>query len=111
LVDLARAVTTFKDLDTAHVVTLFGKYLEAGGQAISRAEAEQRMFAKLAEPSFLADVRPLLAVDEAGKFDKKAERDAFISVFTQFIKRIPGHQWAETPLMAAKFGMPELAED
>ena len=109
LVDLAKAVVMFSDLEAARVVALFGKYLKAGGQAISRAEAEQRMWAKLAEPSFLADVRPLLSADDAEEFDSKAERAAFVSVFTEFIKRIPGHVWAETPAVAAKFGMPELA--
>jgi predicted nucleotidyltransferase component of viral defense system len=110
LVDLAHAIAMFKDLDAGRVVALFGKYLEAGGQAISRAEAEQRMFAKLAQPSFLADVRPLLAADEAEKFDDKAERAAFVTVFSKFIKLIPGHAWADTPAMAAKHGMPHLAK-
>ena len=110
LVDLAHAVATLKDLDAAKVVTLFGKYLKDGGQAISRAEAEQRMWEKLENPSFLADVRPLLSADEAEKFDKKAERAAFVTVFMTFIKRIPGRAWADTPAMAEKHGMPELAE-
>jgi predicted nucleotidyltransferase component of viral defense system len=82
LIDLAHSVVLFKGLDAAHVVTLFGKYLEAGGQSISRAEAEQRMWEKLDEPSFLADVRPLLSADEAETFDQEAERTAFATVFT-----------------------------
>ena len=69
------------------------------------------MWAKLADPSFLADVRPLLSMDEAEKFDSKAECTAFVTVFTEFIMRIPGHAWAETPAMAEKFGLPELAEN
>jgi len=111
LIDLAKAVALFPDLDASHVVELFGKYLKAGGQAISRAEAEERMWKKLADPSFLADVRPLLSADDAEKFDKKAERAAFVTVFTEFIKRIPRHAWAGTPAMAKKFGLPELAKD
>ena len=111
LVDLAKAVALFPDLDTPHVVALFGKYLKAAGQTISRAEAEERMWAKLDDPSFLADVRPLLAADYAEEFDSNAERAAFVAVFTEFIKRIPGHAWAETPAMAKKFGIPELAKD
>jgi predicted nucleotidyltransferase component of viral defense system len=35
--DLAYAVVLFEDLDVPRVVTCFGKYLEAAGQAISRA--------------------------------------------------------------------------
>jgi len=110
LVDLAKAVALFPDLDAAHAVNLFGKYLKAAGQAISRAEAEERMWAKLDDPTFLADVPPLLAADEAEEFDSKAERAAFVTVFTELIKRISGHAWAETPVMAEKFGMPELAK-
>lgn len=110
LLDLAHAVAEFQGLDCAQVVDCFGKYLAAGGQSISRAEAEQRMFAKLDDPSFLADVRPLLSADEAEKFDDDAANAAFSVVFSEFIKRIPGQAWADTPAMAAKHGMPELAE-
>jgi predicted nucleotidyltransferase component of viral defense system len=109
LVDLAKAVALFDGLDAARIVELFGKYLGASGQAISRAEAEERMWAKLEDPSFLADLRPLLAADDAEDFDAEAERAAFVTVFTEFVKRIPGHAWAETPAMAKKFEMPELA--
>jgi hypothetical protein len=110
LLDLSHAVAEFQGLDCSKVVACFGKYLAAGGQAISRAEAEQRMFAKLDDPSFLADVRPLLSADEAEKFDDAAANAAFKVVFSEFIKRIPGHPWADTPAMAAQYGMPELAE-
>lgn len=111
LVDLAKAVALLPGLDTAHVVVMFGKYLKAGGQTISRAEAEERMWEKLDDPSFLADVRPLLSADDAEEFDSTAERAAFVTVFTEFIKRTPGHAWAETPAMAKKLGIPELAKD
>ncbi|WP_246740628.1 nucleotidyl transferase AbiEii/AbiGii toxin family protein [Bradyrhizobium sp. LCT2] len=109
LVDLAKAVASFDGLDAARIVELFGKYLGASSQAISRAEAEERMWAKLEDPSFLADVRPLLAADDAEDFDAEAERAAFVTVFSEFVKRIPGHAWAETPAMAKKFETPELA--
>jgi hypothetical protein len=55
------------------------------------------MWAKLADPSFLADVRPLLSADDAEVFDGNAERAAFVMVFTEFIKRVSGHAWAEMP--------------
>jgi hypothetical protein len=111
LLDLAYATVEFEGLDYATVVECFGKYLKAAKQSISRAEAEQRMFAKLDDPSFLADVRPLLSADEAEKFDDDAANAAFSLVFTEFIKRIPGHAWADTPAMAEKYAMPELAEN
>ncbi len=64
-----------------------------------------------AHPSFLADVRPLLAAEEAKKFDAKAERAAFKTVFASFIKRIPGEAWKKTKEKASEFGLSELAED
>ena len=45
------------------------------------------------------------------KFDAKAERAAFKTVFSAFIKRIPGEAWKKTQERASEFGMPELAED
>jgi predicted nucleotidyltransferase component of viral defense system len=110
LLDLSHAHAVFGDLNHARVISSFGKYLIAAGQAISRAEAEERMFDKLANPSFLTDVRPLLAAEQARKFDDAAARTAFIVVFQNFIKRVPGDAWKKTQEMAEEFGMPELAE-
>jgi len=110
LIDLAHATVVFDPLDTARVVACLGKYLAAAKQSIPRAEAEQRMFAKLDDRSFLGDVRPLLAADEAEKFDDATARAAFSVVFSEFIKRLPGKTWPETAKMAAQHGMPELAE-
>ncbi|MGY4257932.1 hypothetical protein ACVI1L_005000 [Bradyrhizobium sp. USDA 4516] len=110
LVDLAKAVALFDGLDAARVVELFGKHLSASGQTISRAEAEERMWAKLEDPSFLADVRPLMAPDDAEEFDSDAERTAFVTVFTEFVKRLPSQAWLDTPAMAKKNEMPELAK-
>ena len=111
LLDLAHAIVEFESLDAARVVMCFGKYLAAAGQAISRAEAEQRMFEKLEEPTFLADVRPLLSADEAEKFDDDTARAAFEIVFRDFIRRIPGAAWAQTPEIAARLGVPDLAKE
>jgi predicted nucleotidyltransferase component of viral defense system len=111
LVDLAHANSVFGDLDHARVVTLLGKYLEASKQAISRAQADERMFAKLDDRAFLADVRPLLAAEEAKNFDAAAAHAAFGAVFQTFIKRVPGKAWKKTREMAREFGMGELADD
>jgi Nucleotidyl transferase AbiEii toxin, Type IV TA system len=110
LIDLAHTHATFEKLDTGQVVTCFGKYLVASNQAISRAQAEERMFDKLANKDFLADVRPLLSADEAESFDDEAARAAFRLVFMHFIKRIPGRAWARTVETAERLGMPDLAE-
>lgn len=112
LIDLSHATATFGDLKAARVVELFRQYLTDGGQAaISRAQAEENMLAKIVRKNFMADARPLLSAEEAEKFDDKAARDAFRKVFATFIKLIPGNAWALTPQKAAALGMPELADD
>lgn len=103
LIDLAHALDVFEDLDVDRMAELFGAYLAQSGQAISRAQAEQRMFEKLERPDFLADVRPLLTADEAGKFDDEAAITAFSGVFAKIIRRLPGQAWANTPDMIERF--------
>lgn len=97
LVDLSHALAVSSGLDPAKTVELFGKYM-----AIPRWEAEKRMFEKLERKDFLADVRPLLTVDEQEKFDIEAGRKAFIAVFDRFVGLIPGKEWASTEGMLEK---------
>ncbi len=59
LFDLAHAIAVFDGLDTRRVVDIFHRYLALQEFSISRAQAEQRMFAKLAKLGFVADLRPL----------------------------------------------------
>lgn len=57
LYDLAYGLTTLEPLDVDRIVALFGYYMESSGTAISRAQAQERMFAKLANPNlWLASV-------------------------------------------------------
>jgi hypothetical protein len=74
-------------------------------------QAEERMFAKLEDPAFLADVRPLLSAEEAKKFDDNAAREAFRLVFSTFITRIPGKAWKKSNDLAEQHQMPDLVED
>ena len=111
LIDLAHATTEFKDLNAGRVIECFGQYLAASDQAISRAEAEERMFAKLENADFLADVRPLLAADEAEKFDDDAAMTAFVAVFSSFIHRLPGKSWARTEELAEQFSLSDLVKE
>lgn len=108
LIDLSHATDVFDKLDTRRVVTCFAEYLKASGQAISRAQAEERMFDKLANRAFMADVRALMSADEAEKFDEKAARTAFRTVFSEFITQIPGQAWAKSKETAERFGMGDL---
>jgi predicted nucleotidyltransferase component of viral defense system len=111
MIDLSHAVTTFEHLNPARVVECFGKYLAASGLTIPRAEAEERMFAKLENADFLVDVRPLLAADEAEAFDEHASLAAFAEVFSAFIKRMPGKEWASTKNMIDQFGLSDLIKE
>jgi predicted nucleotidyltransferase component of viral defense system len=105
LLDLYHALETFRDLSTAHIVECLGLYLEDRGTPISRAQAEQRMFAKLAAPRFMTDIRPLLAPEEAAKLTDAATRHAFVTVFDKLITAMSGAPWAKTADMKKKFGM------
>lgn len=108
LFDLDHALATFPDLDIDRVVGMFGRYLDLRNQAISRAEAEQRMLAKFARPDLLEDMRPLLPPALADTLDGAAGRATFLRVFNGFIERLPGQRWARTDEVAGQLDLPEL---
>lgn len=103
LFDLAHALDVFEGLNTGNVVRFFGQYLERSGLRISRAEAEQRMFAKLIDPGFLADMRPLLAAAQAEGLTDETMKAAFSKVFSQFVVLLPGEAWARSEDMKERF--------
>jgi predicted nucleotidyltransferase component of viral defense system len=108
LFDLAHALEIFDALNARRTVELLGRYLSATSLSISRAQAEQRMFAKLENPNLMADVRPLLTADEAHRFDDAAVKAAFARVFIGLIQLFPGKEWANTPDMLKKFKLTDL---
>jgi predicted nucleotidyltransferase component of viral defense system len=110
LIDLSHSLEIFQKLNAKRIVELLARYLALSGQAISRAEAEQRMFDKLERPDFLADVLPLLTAEERERFDDKAATAAFNAVFGRVIRLIPGEPWANTPDKIQEFGLTALAE-
>ena len=89
LFDLAHALDVFGGLNAARVVECFGLYLKQADQRISRAEAENRMFAKLANPAFLTDMRPLLPADQAEKLNETSTNAAFAKV--EHAVKVGGH--------------------
>jgi len=105
LLDLFEALETFEALDNRRIVECLGLYIERGGTPISRAQAEERMFAKLAAPRFMADIRPLLYPDRAELLTEDAIRRAFVAVFMRLISIMPGASWAKTSAMKKKFGI------
>jgi predicted nucleotidyltransferase component of viral defense system len=108
LIDLSNALETFDELDPEKIVTLLGRYLTAADLTISRAQVEQRMFEKLDDPNFMADVRPLLSAEAREAFDDAAAEAAFSSVFDKIIRLFPGAAWARTPEMIERFQLKSL---
>ena len=72
---------------------------------ISRAEAQQRMFQKLANPTFFTDMRPLLSTDRARALNDETLKAAFVRVMNELIDRIPGDEWAKAGEMRERFGI------
>lgn len=105
LLDLSHGLDVFDGVNTARVVELFLRYLQTDDLSLSRAQAEERMFAKLVNPGFLADVRPLLTPATADSLTDKIINSAFSAVFSSFIIRLPGKPWARTGEMIERFGL------
>jgi hypothetical protein len=63
------------------------------------------MFAKLSNPRFLSDIRPLLAAEEAERLTEEAMTAAFEEVFGRLIVGLPGAAWAQSAEMAKHFGL------
>lgn len=110
LFDLAHALSTFDGLDEGRVVAHLARYLALQEQSLSRAQAQERMFAKLAKPRFLLDMRPLLPADQAEALDEAAVMTAFTAVYERLIERLPGDSWAKTEEMKARFGLADGAK-
>jgi hypothetical protein len=89
-------------LNAQRAVEMFVEYVRQ--KPIPRWEAEKRMFEKLERRGFLADVQPLLTVEERARFDDAAGKRAFHLVFEGFISKIPGRAWAATPELLKKHG-------
>ena len=105
LCDLAHALEVFENLDISRMVEMYGRYLDLSGQTISRAQAQERMFAKLANPRLLLDVRPLLPAAQAEALTEESTADWFRRVFTTLVDRLPGEPWVRTTAMKERFGI------
>ncbi len=103
LFDLSHALTIFDGLDAGRVIEILQRYLAEQELNLSRAQAEERMFAKLNNPGFLADIRPLLAPVEAERLTDDTMKAAFLSVFTGLVEKLPGNPWARTDEMTERF--------
>ena len=104
LYDLAHALVVFEALEVERVVDMFSLYLDLAGQAITHAQAQERMFAKFASPRFLLDMRPLLPAAQVEALTEESTEEAFRRVFTALVNGLPGEPWARTPDMKERFG-------
>ena len=105
LFDLDHALTVFEELNTARIVECFVLYLEKSEVKISRAEAQQRMFQKLVNPTFFTDMRPLLQTDRAKALNDETLKPTFVRVMNELIDLIPGDEWAKAGEMRERFGV------
>ena len=105
LFDLDHGLRTFEGVNTARIVEIFACYLEKTGLTISRAVAQKRMFEKLANPTFLADMRPLVSSDRAASLNEETAKDAFQKVLSELIDLIPGDDWKQAADMLKRFAL------
>ena len=105
LFDLDHGLRTLEGLNTALVVESLAFYLETSGLSISRAVAQQRLFAKLANRAYLTDIRPLVPADFAETLNERMAKAAFKRVLSELINLIPGDDWIQTPDMIERFAL------
>jgi predicted nucleotidyltransferase component of viral defense system len=87
LFDLATAVSS-GNADPERVVKSFLRYMEEEGHHITRALFEENLAEKLKDPTFLADISPLLS--DGYKWDPEVQAPI---VSSQLIERLPGDPW------------------
>lgn len=79
-------------VDPPRVVECFQRYVRANGQRVTRAMFEQNLAAKRADPTFAADMTPLLANGSHWNFDH------YISlVWNELLSKLPGAPWQGSP--------------
>ena len=105
LFDLAHALKNINDLDFDLTIRIFELYLDQSNLTISRAQAQERMFSKLANPHFLLDVRPMLPAAQATILTNESNEEMFRHVFEMLIDRLPGKSWVRTLQMKEQFGI------
>ncbi len=88
LFDLAHAVE-HATVDAGTVVSTFGRYLEAEGNSVTRAQFEANLHEKSGDKSFRGDIEPLLRSGVRWDFE-----DAMACVMREFVSKIPGDPWA-----------------
>ena len=84
---------------------MFQQYLDLAGQTMPRAEAQERMCAKLANPRFLVDMRPLLPAAQVEALTEESTAESFRRMFVILIDQLPGEPWRRMETMKQRFGI------
>ncbi len=92
LFDLWFSLDQSDSLDVGLLLQCFHRYMHEGGHRVSRAQLEENLHHKAADPDFRADVPPLLRHDIDWDFDRAMEE-----VCEQIVSRLPGDAWAGRP--------------
>ena len=87
LFDLATALTS-EQAKPDRIVEIFSAYMEHQGLRVTRAQFEENLFGKLADPQFTGDISPLLASDFSWDIKKAAPL-----VSARLITLLPGDPW------------------
>lgn len=110
LFDLDRGLDLFEDLNTEKILAGLRFYSDRSGSQISRAEAERRMFWKLANDDFVNDIWPLLSAFEAEQLTPETSKIAVARVLSKLIALMPGKPWAKFSKSIERFGMADYLE-
>ncbi len=92
LFDLWFSLDQCDSLDVDLLLQCFHRYMDEGGHRVSRAQLEENLYHKAADPDFRADVPPLLRYDIDWDFDQAMEE-----VCEQIVSSLPGEAWAGDP--------------
>lgn len=82
------SVLSGADPDRERIVAAFRRYVEAEGHPVSRAQFEQNLAEKRADPRFLRDVEPLLR--PGARWDPALAMEV---VGQELVSRLPGEPW------------------
>ena len=90
LYDFWYAVQHVPNIDVHATVEIFLHYMQAENSTVSRAEFEENILMKQADPVFNHDITPLLSAQQVHEYDPQ---HAYQIVLNDFIKKLPGEPW------------------
>ena len=90
LFDYSYVLADFDGLDAGRATEILQLYLARQELNLSRAQAEERMFAKLNNPGFLTDIRPLLTPTEADRITSETLKTVFFECSYRLCRTVSG---------------------